>query len=67
MVAAVVAMTMDISVTVKRKQDAEAIQRALADPETYALVVIMGTLLPLSEGRRAAVVQFAWNTLTDDE
>ena len=48
-----------IEVEVRKAKDAPAIQRALEDPEVYALVVIIGSLLPISPRGRAAILSFA--------
>jgi hypothetical protein len=51
-------MVRKISVRVKTNQEAEAIQRALADPEAHALMVIIGSMLPLSRQHRRATLTY---------
>jgi len=48
-----------IEVEIRKAKDGPAIQRALEDPETYALIVIIGSLLPFSPRRQSAILNFA--------
>ena len=52
-----------IEVEVRKAKDAPAIQRALEDPEVYALVVIIGSLLPFGPEKQAAILNFATTML----
>jgi hypothetical protein len=54
-----------VALEIRKVKDAPAIQRALDDPETYALVVIIGSLLPLTSRQQAAILNFA-TTMVDE-
>jgi len=50
---------MKTTIEVSSRAEADNIKRGLANPETRALVIIMGALLPLDHTARARVMQFA--------
>ena len=49
---------MKVSIDVKDKREGEAIRAGLADPVTRAIVVILGTLAPLSHHTKARVLNY---------
>jgi hypothetical protein len=48
-----------LRIKTKNKSERHAISTALDDPETRALVVVVGTLLPLSDGARGRILDSA--------
>jgi hypothetical protein len=54
-----------IHIDVTDEREATAIQRAMADPETRAFVVIVGTLLPFSDRARARILTFVADSVRD--
>ena len=49
---------MRVSIDVKDKAEADAVRVAMADPETRALVLIVGTLLPHTPRTQKRVLSF---------
>jgi hypothetical protein len=57
---------MKVSIEVKDRQEAAAVRAAMDDAEVRAFVLIVGTLLPLSEGGRRRVLQFVSDQVAEE-
>ena len=57
---------MKVTVEVANRQQAEAVRRVFADPQTRALVLVIGTLLGLpTERARERVLRFTADALEE--
>lgn len=56
---------MKASIEVASRDEANAIRRALADPEVKAFVVVMGNLLPLGKSGQRRVLAFIEDTMKE--
>lgn len=57
---------MKATIDVKDRAEADRVRTALADPETRALVNVLGALLPLSERERKRALTFVADKLAED-
>lgn len=58
---------MKVAVDVKNRQEADAVRRAMDDPQTRAYVLVVGTLLSLPSDRaRQRVMRFVADHLNED-
>lgn len=58
---------MKTTIETKNRNEADAIKRALEDPETRAFVVIVGTLLPFTDRARRRVLDFVADHVSDPD
>ncbi len=58
---------MKTTIEVKNRAEAKAIKRGLSDPATYALVLVIGSLLPLASDRaRHRVLRFVADQASEE-
>lgn len=58
---------MKATIDVKDRAEAERVRTALADPETRALVNVMGALLPLTERERKRAMAFVADKIAEEK
>lgn len=58
---------MKATIDVENRAEGDRIRTALTDPQTRALVNVVGALLPLRESARARVLRWALDKFVDDK
>ena len=57
---------MKVAITVKDRDQAKAVQTAMADPSTRAFVIMVGSLLPLGPRARKRVLEFVADRIDEE-